>query len=781
MDTDRHYVGRSVQRVEDHRFLTGQGRYIADLPFDGVAHMVVLRAEYPHAAILSIDVDSARAMPGVLGIWTGQDVKADGLGGIPWERQPPTPHNAPPQSPPVQGDPAIGQPQPILADDRVLYLGQPVAVVVAESVAQAKDAAEAIFVDYAERPPLIDVRRALAADPLWDQSPGNVNFRTDIGDRHAVEEAFARAAHITTVSIANERVVQNPLETRGYVGHYDPVDDRYTMHAAAGKPQTVGRHLARDIFHLPEDRVRVVAKDVGGGFGAKNPLYPEQALVLWTARKLGRRVRWLADRGEGFLSDYQGRGQAADADAAFDADGKFLALRVRALADLGGYLGPRGSTAGNMWRIMGTSVYVIPAIDFDIHGVHTNRMPTCPYRGAGAPEAVFVIERLLDTAAREMGLTPAEIRYRNLVPAEAMPYRTPALSTYDSGDFAAAMAEAERLADVAGFSTRRADSESRGLYRGLGYGNLLEACGAGIADRANIECTADGQIVVLIGTMSNGQSHETVYAQMLAERLGIEMDRIRIVQGDTNETPWGMGTGACRSMTIGGSALVIAGGELIEAGLDAAAEILEAAPQDIEYEDGAYRIRGTDRILTLAEIARDRPLEASHRYEPKNSTFPNGCHIAEVEVDPETGAATLFRYSMAQDVGRALNPMVVEGQLAGGVAQGIGQALLERNHHDPESGQLLTGSFMDCALPRAHDLPFFETKILEVPCTHNPTGVKSVGEAGPTAAPAAVINAIVDALAPLGVTDIKMPATPETVYRAIRDARATRYQNKDTR
>lgn len=767
---EHRYIGQSVKRFEDHRFLTGQGRYIADLWFDGLTHLVVVRSLYPHATIRAVDTADAGALPGVLGVWTGQDVKAAGLGGIPWERLPPTRRDTPRPSLPEAGDPSVGQPQPVLADDRVLYLGQPVAAVVAETFEQARDAAEAVVVDYEECAPLLDVRAAEAAAPLWDQAPNNVCFSTDVGDAAAANAGFAKAAHVTRVAIDNERLVQNPLETRGYVGLYDPGEARFTMHAAAGKPQTVGRALARDIFHLPEDRVRVVTKDVGGGFGAKNPLYPEQALVLWTARQLGRPVRWLSERGEGFLSDYQGRGQATDAEAAFDAEGRFLALRVRARADLGGYLGPRGSTAGGMWRIMGTSVYHIPAIDFDVAGVHTNRMPTCPYRGAGAPEAVFVIERLLDTAAREMGLAPAEIRRRNLVPAAAMPYQTPALSTYDSGDFAAVMAEAEELADVAGFAARRAESESRGLFRGLGYGNLLEACGAGIADRADLECTASGEIIVRIGTMSNGQSHETVYAQMLAEKLGIAMDCIRLVQGDSNETPWGMGTGACRSMTIGGSALVNAGDDLIENGRAAASEMLEAAPQDIAYESGAYRIRGTDRAVTLAQIAADRPLASSHHYEPENSTYPNGCHIAEVEVDPETGAVTLERYSMAQDVGRALNPMVVEGQLHGGVAQGVGQALLERNHHDPDSGQLLTGSFMDCALPRAHDLPLFQTNILEVPCTHTPTGVKSVGEAGPTAAPAAVVNAIVDALTPFGVKELGMPATPETVFRALKEA-----------
>lgn len=744
--------------------------------------MVVVRSPYPYADILEIDASAACAMPGVLGVWTGQDVIADGLGAIPWERLPPAPQDAPHNVPPEPGDPAIAQPQPILARTRVLYLGEPVAAVVAETLAQAKDAAEAVTVDYAERQPLIDVRSAASpgADLIWEQAPRNVCFRTDLGDPNATAEAFSKAAHITKVSLENERLVQNPMETRGYIGLHEAETNRFTLYASAGKPQNTGRALARDIFHLPEDSIRVVAKDVGGGFGAKNPLYPEQALVLWTARMVGRPVRWHADRSEGFLSDYQGRGQATDAECAFDAEGRILALRVRVLADLGAYLGQRGSTAANMWRTMGTSVYDIRTIDFDLRGIHTNRVPTCPYRGAGAPEAIFIIERLLDTAASELKLSPTKIRRRNLIPASAMPYCTQGVSTYDSGDFAANMDTAEALADTESFAKRRTESEARGLMRGLGYANLVEACGAGIADRADIAVTPDGQITIRIGTMSNGQSHETVYAQMLADKLGIDIARIGIIQGDSNETPWGMGTGASRSMTVGGSALVRAGGELIENGLPIAADLLEAAPQDIEYEQGRYRIRGTDRLVSLEKVAAhviadgaptDRGLEASHRYTPQDSTYPSGCHIAEVEVDPETGAVTLLHYSIAHDIGLALNPMVVEGQLSGGVAQGVGQALLESNIHDPQSGQLLSGSFMDCGMPRAHDLPNFEMRILEIPCTHTPTGAKSVGEAGPTAAPAAVINAIVDALAPLGVKHIPMPATPEAVFRAIQNAK----------
>ena len=769
-------VGKPVRRKEDARLLRGEGCYIADEKIDGMAHMAVLRSLYPHARILAIETEGALKIPGVLGIWTGADAAADELGGLPWERRPP---NVP--SEPPSGDPSIGQPQPVLANEVALYLGQALAVVVAETSHRAFDALEAIRVDYEPLDASIDVRTAAegGSQELWPQSPGNECFGFCVGDSAATDVAIARAKHVVRLSSENGRLVQNPLETRGYIGLWDPHDERYTLHAAAGKPQTVGRALARDVFRLPEDRVRVITKDVGGGFGAKNPLYPEQALVLWTAKKLSRPVRWLASRGEVFLADYQGRGQAADAVMAFDAEGRALAFRVRALADLGAYLGPRGSTAPNMWRTMGSSVYHFPVVDYDIRAIHTHNMPTCPYRGAGAPEAVFIIERLMDMAACEVGISAAEIRRRNLVPSSAMPYETPIGTTLDSGDFKHAMDRAEEMACLAEYATRKAGSEARGKLRGLGYGNLLEACGAGIADRAAISCLPDGRIRVRIGTMSNGQSHETVYAQMLADCLEIDMNSIEIIQGDTDETPWGMGTGASRSMTVCGSALMLAAGELVETGRKFAADMLEATETDISFENAIYIISGTDRGVTLFEVAAraieagaplERGLEVESKYDPTAATYPNGCHIAEVEVDPETGAVTLENYVMAQDVGRVLNPMVVEGQLTGGVAQGVGQALLEWNMKDPESGQLLTGSFMDCAMPRADDLPAFSTEILEVPCASTPTGVKSVGEAGPTAAPAAVINAVVDALRPLGAHHIEMPATPYAVWKAIREA-----------
>ncbi len=772
--TSDGYVGQPVRRIEDARLLTGRGRYVADIAADGMTHMIVVRSVYPTAGIRGIETAEALSMPGVLGVWTGQDTAADGLGGMPWERRPPGVSEELPI-----GDPSFAQPQPILALDRALYQGQALAVVVAETLEQALDAAEMVIVDYAPGDPILSVRAAIEATPIWEQSPENRSFGFRVGDATRTAAAFDRAAHVATLSVENGRLVQNPMETRGYLGLWDAQDQRFTLHAAAGKPQTLGRALARDIFHLPEDRVRVITQDVGGGFGAKNPLYSEPALVLYAAQKLGRPVRWLGSRSESFLADYQGRGQSTDAEMAFDADGRILGYRVRSLCDVGGYFGPRASTAANMWRTMATGLYDMPVVDFDIHAIHTHNTPTCPYRGAGAPEANFVVERLMDLAASALDLAPAEIRRRNLVPADAMPYRTAMGTTVDSGDFPGVMTQAERRADISGFPARRADSEARGLLRGLGYGNLMEACGAGIAERAIVSCLPDGQVVLRVGTTSNGQSHETVFRQMLGDCLEIDMKSIVVIQGDSNETPWGMGTGASRSMTVCGSALVLAAEELVEKGRGIAAEMLEAAESDISYDNATYSVVGTDRRVGLFEVAAktvadgaapDRGLEAENHYDPVAATYPNGCHIAEVEVDPETGVISLVNYTMAQDVGRALNPLVIEGQLTGGVAQGVGQALLEWIVQDPRSGQVLSGSFMDCALPRGDDLPAIALDILEVPCQTTPTGVKSAGEAGPTAAPAAVINAVVDALRPLGVHHLDMPATPHAVWMAIQEA-----------
>jgi aerobic carbon-monoxide dehydrogenase large subunit len=773
------YVGAPVLRVEDERLLTGRGRYVADLALEGMAHLVVVRSTHPSARLRSIDTGAAAVMPGVLGVWTAEDIRADGLQGIPWELRPPVPPGT--TNLPPQGDPSVAPPQPLLAESVVRYQGEPVAALVATSLERALDAAEAIIIDYEPLPAVFDVREAAKPDAVqvWDRFPGNVCFRVNAGDVAKATHAFTQARHVTTLSIHVPRLVQNPIETRTYVGMYDADGDRYTLHAAAGKPQTIGRAIANDIFRIPKERVRVIAKDVGGGFGAKNTLYAEEALVLWAAKKTGRPVRWVSSRADGFLSDMQARDQAADATLAFDASGKILGMRVRMLTNLGAYLGQRGATPPTLPPRVITGVYDIPALHYEGVALHTHTVPTCPYRGAGAPEAILIIERLMDTAARELGIAPTVLRRRNLIDKTSMPYQTAGLSLYDSGDFAAGMDLAEHRAGVNGFKERRAASEARGCLRGLGYANMMEACGYGIADKAEVSCLPDGSIDVRIGTMSNGQSHETVYAQILADDLGVPLERIRIIQGDSNETPDGWGTGASRSMTVGGSALVLAARKVIELGRMTAAEILEASPADLAYERGAFKVMGTDRVVRLEDVAKrliahgarpDRGLSAEDKFEPASPTYPNGCHIAEVEIDAETGVVQLCGYTMAQDVGKALNPMVVEGQLAGGVAQGVGEALFERVVLDPQSGQLLSGSFMDYPIPRADDLPSFDTQLMEIPCRHNPMGIKSCGEAGATASPAAVINAIHDALAPLGVTEIPIPATSEAILRVIQSS-----------
>ena len=775
------YVGARVLRVEDERLLIGRGCYVADLPLEGVAHLVVVRSSHPSARLRSIETRRAMAMPGVLGAWTAADLRADGLHGIPWELRPPVAPGTDPNALPPQGDPSVAPPQPLLAEAVVRYQGEPIAMLVATGLDAALDAAEAIHIDYEPLPAVFDVRVAAkhGAVQVWDRFPGNVCFRLSAGNATQVTDAFTQASHVTKLAIHVPRLVQNPIETRSYLGSYDAVGDRYTLHAAAGKPQTIGRAIANDIFRIPQERVRVIAKDVGGGFGAKNTLYAEEALVLWAARKIGRPVRWVSSRADGFLSDMQARDQAADAALAFDPSGKILGMRVLMLTNLGAYLGQRGATPPTLPPRVITGVYDIPALHYEGVALHTNTVPTCPYRGAGAPEAILIIERLMDTAARELGIDPAVLRRRNLIDKTRMPYQTAGISQYDSGDFALAMDLAEQHALAAGFPARRLASEARGYLRGLGYANMMEACGYGIADKAEVSCLPDGSIAVRIGTMSNGQSHETVYAQILADGLGVALDRIRIIQGDSSETPDGWGTGASRSMTVGGSALVLAARKVIELGRVAAAEMLETSPADLAYESGAFKVIGTDRMVRLEGVAKhiikqgarpDRGLSATDKFEPSSPTYPNGCHIAEVEIDAETGVVRLCGYTMAQDVGRALNPMVVEGQLAGGVAQGVGEALFERVVLEPQSGQLLSGSFMDYPMPRADDLPSFDTQLLEIPCRHNPMGIKSCGEAGATAAPAAVINAIHDALAPLGVIDIPIPATAEAILRAIQAA-----------
>jgi carbon-monoxide dehydrogenase large subunit len=764
-------VGVALRRFEDARLLTGAGRFVDDIAPPRALRAVVLRSPHARAGILRVDARAALALPGVVAVLTGEDLAADGIGGIPWEVRPP---GADPALP--EGDPRIAPAQPALAQGSVRYVGEPVALVIGETLASAKDGAEAVVVDYDPHPAPASVLVALhGALPLHDQFPANLCHTVTKGAAAAVEAAFAGAAHVVALDLVNQRLVASPIEPRAYLGAYE--DGRFTLTANAGKPHPIRRTLARFCFGVEEAAIRVVSPDIGGGFGAKNVLYPEAILVLWAARRLGRPVRWVQERSEVFLSDMQGRGQWQRAELALDAEGIALALRVRATADLGAWLAPRAVIPTISGLKLYCSVYRIPAASVEVRAGFSATVPTCPYRGAGHPEAINVIERLMDAAARAIGLTPEQLRRRNLV--DAWPWRTPLGSTYDSGDYAAAMDRALRLADTQGFAARRAAAQSRGRLLGLGIANAIECCGSAFEESAWLRADADGGATVLIGTKSSGQSHETAYAQLAGQALGLPPAMIRVVQGDTDAIASGNGTGACRSLTTGGSALLRAGEALVEAGRAAAAARLEASAADVTYAAGRYVIAGTDRGVALAALAAaaecaGETLTGTARFRPEDGTWPAGCHVAEVEVDPETGAVALLRYAFAHDVGVAVNPMVVLGQLQGGCAQGIGQALMEHAVVDAQTAQPLAGSLMDYALPRAADLPAMAGALLCTPTTLNPLGAKAVGEAGPTAAPPAVVNAILDALAPFGVRNIDMPATPERVWRAIRDCRPGR-------
>jgi aerobic carbon-monoxide dehydrogenase large subunit len=769
-------IGARVARREDVSLVTGAGQFVADAALPGEVHTVFVRSLHPHARIAAIDVSAALAVTGVLAVLTGREAQADGLGGIPWEVRPPVPKDADENALPPMGSPEVAAPQQIIALDTVRYVGEIVAMVIAETLHAARDAAERIVVDYEPLPFVAATDAGVDAPQLWPNSPDNVCFSFRKGDAAAVDAAFARAHHVTRLDLVNTRLAASPIETRGYIGVYDPASERYTLYASAGKPNPIRRTLARDVFGIPAERIRVITRDVGGGFGCKNVAYAEEALVLWAARRLGRPVKWIGDRSESFVSDVQGRDQVNRSELALDRDGRFLALRISSVVNLGAYLGPRGVVPVLSGTKLIASVYRLPVAYYEISAVFRNTVPTCPYRGAGHPEVIFQVERLIDTAAREMGIDPADLRQRNLVPTSAMPHQTVADVVYDCGDFERNMADALKLAKWDGFAARRRAAEARGRLRGIGIANCLEAGSHGPGQKAWVDVDGNGFVTVLIGTQSSGQSHATVYGQIVAEALGIALQDVRIVQGDTDVVPGGDGTGGCRSMVIDGSALQVTLRALIEKGRRFAATSLEAAEDDIDFANGQYRVVGTDRTISFqavagAACANGEALGAVESFQPPTSTFPNGCHVCEVEVDPETGATEVLSYVMVHDAGRILNPMVVEGQLHGGVAQGIGQALMEHAIWERESGQMITGSFMDYAMPRADTIPSYQLTLHEVPTATNPLGVKGVGEAGPTAAPPAVINAIVDALSPYGVRHVPMPATPFTVWQAIEAAK----------
>jgi carbon-monoxide dehydrogenase large subunit len=750
-------IGQSLPRLEDRRFLTGQGCFTDDLPFPDALHACVVRSPHAHARIERIDTAAARAMPGVVTVLTGVDVLADGLGllkGIV----------------PLPG--AIEPPRRPLAIDRARHVGDPVALVVADTQAHARDATERIDVTWTPLSAVVDAAAALAADaPVpWDDVPGNRCVVWRQGDAAAVDTAFAGAANVVGLTVHNNRLVGTSIEPRVAIGGWDAANGRAVLHTTSQGVHLIRQLLCDHVFGWPHDRLRVLTPDVGGGFGPKFFLYPEQALVVWAARRLQRTVRWTSDRSEAFLSDTHARDQTATAELALDADGRFLAIRAEVVANLGAYVSTfgLGVPTDGMAKVL-TGCYRIPAAQLTVTCAFTNTVPVDAYRGAGKPEALFLLERLIDVAARTTGHDPIELRRRNLIPASAMPYRTALGKLYDSGDFPAALEQALALADRDGFAARRAQAATIGRLRGFGVACYLHGTG-GIADETSeIEVGGDANagITVRVGTQSSGQGHATVFAQIVAQRLGLPVDSIHVVQGDTHAIARGGGTGGSSSTIISGNTVARASDDLIEQGRERAADRLEAAATDIEYARGRFHVVGTDRGVSLFEIATAGPLVSSVAFRDNMLSFPAGAQAAEVEIDPQTGSVTLVALASSVDVGPPVNPMLVAGQMHGGLAQGIGQALMEHAVHDPATGQLVAGSLMDYALPRAADLPAFRHGTVETASPNNTLGFKGVGELGPIGAPPAVVNAIVDALADAGVTHLEMPVTAETVWRAL--------------
>jgi carbon-monoxide dehydrogenase large subunit len=768
-------IGQGVRREEDPRLLTGRGLFVNDVNLPRQAYTYILRSPYAHAAINAIDTDAAKAAPGVLAVFVGADVVADGLGfpGLPakWKRP--------------DGEPMKYRPQPPLATDRVRYVGDPVAMVIADTLNEARDAAELIDVDFDILDSITDTAQTVEADvPLvWDDYPDNIAGLFQSGDADSANAAIDGAAHVIKRRFKISRVFANYMEPRGAIGDYDPREDRYTLHADVQYPHRVRQLLAEKIFGIPEQNIRVVSRDVGGGFGTKGWQYAEHRLTLWASRKVGRPVKWAADRSEAIQGDEHGRDNVTDAELAFDANGKIVGLRVRTIANIGAYLSAIRnllSVFSNVGTLIG--VYDIPAAHVAVTCVHSNTSPTAPYRGAGRPEATFVIERMLDEAARELRIDPAELRARNMIASDAMPVKTALGLTYDCGAFTENQAEALRLADYAGFEARKAASKANGMLRGIGIANPIERSASPSPDFAEVRFSTDGSTTILMGTKSQGQGHETVYKQIVGEHLGLDFDDIRVIDGDTDRVAFGIGTMGSRSTVIGGSALYYASEKIEQKARKIAAHQLEASEADIEFTGGIFRVSGTDREITLKDVAKASFMPAklpagvepglfeTATFAPDQDTYPNGSHVCEVEIDPDTGAIKIQGYKVVDDVGVMINPTIVKGQIHGGIAQGVGQILMEQIVYDRDSGQLLSGSFMDYAMPRADNFGDIEIASNEIPTKRNPLGVKGAGEAGTVGAMPAMMNAIMNALSDVGVTSLDMPATPDRVWRAIRDA-----------
>lgn len=770
-------VGQAVTRVEDERLVTGHGQYTDDISFADQAYAVLVRSPYAHADIEAIDVEPALEAEGVLAVYTGADLEAEGLGEVPnvaWAAV----KNR-------DGSPAYKTTHPLLAIGRVRHVGDPVAMVVATTAARARDAADLVMVDYRDLPAIADTERAAAPDApvIWEDLGSNVAYDWGYGDEAAAEAAVAKAHHVTRLKLVNNRIVVNAMEPRSAIGLYDPADDRYTLYAGSQGVHGMRTRIASESLKVPEEKIRVVTGDVGGGFGMKTFVYAEYPLVMYAARKLGRPVKWTADRAESFLTDTQGRDHVTEAKLALDEDGNFLAVQVDTVANLGAYEGQFGCFIPTLAaRNMQVGVYKVGAFFNRVRAVLTNTVPVDAYRGAGRPEASYVIERLVDQAARELNMDAAELRRRNFVPASEMPYKNKPSLPFDTGDFERNLDDALKTADWDDFEARRAEKAGRGLLAGIGLAYYVERTAAGMSEFAHMRIAPEGVVHVHPGSQSNGQGHETAWAQYVADRLGVPFETIKVHSGDTDTLARGGGTGGSKSLYMAVGALRDASDKIVDKGKAIAANELEAARADIEYRgadgEAVFAVVGTDRTVGLFDIARIAEsqadvgeLDADGEYEQKGNTYPNGAHICEVEIDPETGTLTIDRYTVVDDFGHIVNPLIVAGQVHGGIVQGLGQAMGENAVYDAETGQLVTGSFMDYWMPRADDMPSFDTRTNEIPSPTNELGVKGCGEAGTVGAPAAFINAVIDALKPFGVESVDMPVTPAGLWRVIDEAR----------
>ncbi|MGP1253436.1 MAG: xanthine dehydrogenase family protein molybdopterin-binding subunit [Kiloniellales bacterium] len=770
-------IGASVRRREDFRFITGRGRYVDDIDRPGQLHAVFVRSPVAHAKVTSIDIDAAKQAPGVVAVFVGEDMAADNVGSLPcgWvvtDRNG-DPHKAPPHWPLVRG--------------RVRYVGDHVAVVIAETLAAARDAAELVEVDYEELPVVVDLSAAGTGEQLHDEAPGNLCYDWELGDKAAVDAAFAQAAHVSKLDLVNNRLIPNAMEPRAAIGEYDPGTDNYTIYSTSQNPHLLRLILCAFVLNLPEHKVRVVAPDVGGGFGSKIYAYAEETVCTWASKRLnGKPVKWTAERTESFLSDAHGRDHITQAELAMDAEGKFLALRVDTTANMGAYLSSFATSIPTyLYATLLAGQYATPAIYCNVKAYFTTTAPVDAYRGAGRPEATYVIERLVEVAARDLKVDPAELRRKNFIQPDQFPYQTPVALVYDIGDYEPSLDKALEMIRYGEFPQRRSQSEARGKLRGIGFSAYIEACGiapsavvgslgagVGLWESAQVRFNPTGSVSVFTGAHSHGQGHETTFAQLVSDQLGVPYEQIEIVHGDTGQIPMGMGTYGSRSLAVGGSAITKACDKIIEKGKKIAAHLMEASVDDVEFADGQFTVAGTDKSKGIGEVAftayvpHNYPegvepgLDETAFYDPLNFTYPSGVHIAEVEIDPDTGETEIVDWVAVDDFGKVLNPMIVEGQVHGGIAQGVGQALLENAVYD-DSGQLVTGSYMDYTMPRADDLCEFRVGMTVSECTHNPLGVKGCGEAGAIAAPAAVMNAITDALG----EEIDMPASREKVWR----------------